>query len=271
MTRHSRLVRYLATFLAGAVLAGGGYAIAAGGNSTPAKEQTVSIRPTGVGLPLVGLHGTVGAGDFAAQLRSYNDSGLYESDLEKVDGRAQSYLGRRAAHLRKLARKRCRRKDTPKSQCPKPKLALVLDIDETSLSNYDEIQAANFSGTSVALAASLAAGDAPAIQPTLDLFQFAQSKGVDVFFITGRPSGIPFVQERTESNLTSAGYSNWKGLVLNPLTEGVAAYKSGARAAIEQQGYRIVANVGDQESDLHGGHADRAFKLPNPFYFIGDE
>ena len=28
--------------------------------------------------------------------------------------------------------------------------------------------------------------------------------------------------------------------------------------AIEQQGYRIVANVGDQESDLEGGHADRA-------------
>jgi len=30
-----------------------------------------------------------------------------------------------------------------------------------------------------------------------------------------------------------------------------------------------VVNMGDQESDLTGGHADRAFKLPNPFYFIG--
>jgi hypothetical protein len=28
-------------------------------------------------------------------------------------------------------------------------------------------------------------------------------------------------------------------------------------------------NVGDQESDLQGGHVVRAFKLPNPFYFIG--
>ena len=46
-------------------------------------------------------------------------------------------------------------------------------------------------------------------------------------------------------------------------------YKSGERAKIEQRGYRIIANVGDQESDLQGGHADRAFKLPNPFYFIG--
>ena len=45
-------------------------------------------------------------------------------------------------------------------------------------------------------------------------------------------------------------------------------FKSGERAALEGQGYRILANVGDQESDLAGGHADRSFKLPNPFYFI---
>jgi len=29
-----------------------------------------------------------------------------------------------------------------------------------------------------------------------------------------------------------------------------------------------VANVGDQLSDLAGGHAGRDFKLPNPFYHI---
>jgi hypothetical protein len=45
-------------------------------------------------------------------------------------------------------------------------------------------------------------------------------------------------------------------------------YKSSARAAIEQQGYRIIANVGDQYSDLAGGHADVAYKLANPFYFL---
>lgn len=33
-------------------------------------------------------------------------------------------------------------------------------------------------------------------------------------------------------------------------------------------GFRIIVNVGDQESDLAGGHAERAFKLPNPFYII---
>jgi hypothetical protein len=48
----------------------------------------------------------------------------------------------------------------------------------------------------------------------------------------------------------------------------VVDHKSGERAKIEDQGYRVIANVGDQYSDLAGGHAGVAFKLPNPFYFI---
>lgn len=45
-------------------------------------------------------------------------------------------------------------------------------------------------------------------------------------------------------------------------------YKSATRAHIESLGYDIVANFGDQYSDLKGGYADRTFKLPNPNYFL---
>ncbi|HEY7003975.1 MAG TPA: HAD family acid phosphatase [Gaiellaceae bacterium] len=45
-------------------------------------------------------------------------------------------------------------------------------------------------------------------------------------------------------------------------------YKSGTRAYIESQGYHVVADFGDQFSDLKGGHADRVFKMPNPNYFL---
>ena len=45
-------------------------------------------------------------------------------------------------------------------------------------------------------------------------------------------------------------------------------YKSATRAHIESLGYDIVANFGDQFSDLKGGFADRTFKLPNPNYFL---
>jgi predicted secreted acid phosphatase len=45
-------------------------------------------------------------------------------------------------------------------------------------------------------------------------------------------------------------------------------YKSGTRAYIESQGYDIVANFGDQFSDLLGGFSDKTFKMPNPNYYL---
>jgi len=45
-------------------------------------------------------------------------------------------------------------------------------------------------------------------------------------------------------------------------------YKSGTRAYIESQGYTIVANFGDQFSDLFGGYSMRKFKMPNPNYYL---
>jgi hypothetical protein len=48
----------------------------------------------------------------------------------------------------------------------------------------------------------------------------------------------------------------------------IMPFKSGARAEIENTGYAIIANVGDQRSDLEGGHAECTFKVPNPYYVI---
>src|SRR5690349_11273007 len=45
-------------------------------------------------------------------------------------------------------------------------------------------------------------------------------------------------------------------------------YKSGTRAYIESQGYNIVADIGDQFSDLLGGFSDKTFKMPNPNYYL---
>jgi predicted secreted acid phosphatase len=56
------------------------------------------------------------------------------------------------------------------------------------------------------------------------------------------------------------------------ITAGVSCptiqYKSGTRAYIESQGYDIVADFGDQFSDLLGGFADKTFKMPNPNYYL---
>lgn len=45
-------------------------------------------------------------------------------------------------------------------------------------------------------------------------------------------------------------------------------YKSGTRAYIESQGWNIVADFGDQFSDLEGGFTDKVFKMPNPNYYL---
>jgi hypothetical protein len=45
-------------------------------------------------------------------------------------------------------------------------------------------------------------------------------------------------------------------------------YKSGVRAHLEDIGWDIVGNFGDQFSDLTGGFADKTFKMPNPNYFL---
>jgi hypothetical protein len=47
-----------------------------------------------------------------------------------------------------------------------------------------------------------------------------------------------------------------------------ADFKTPIRERIEKEGYTIIANVGDQSSDLAGGHAEMTFLLPNPFYRI---
>ena len=262
-----RTIEYVLLALIAVGLIGTGFALA-GGSGDSGQTKIATIRPTGIGLPRVGMHGTVGAGDVVAPLKQYHDSGHYESDLEKVGDKAQAYLDRRVAKIRKQAKQRCNKSGAAK--CKKPKLALVLDIDETSLSNYSELVATNFTGATAALTTALFAATSPAIDPTLELFDDAREQNVAVFFITGRPDA-DIIRDRTESNLTAAGYSDWQELVLRPAdATGTLAYKSAARADIEDAGYRIVLNVGDQDSDLKGGHADKAYKLPNPFYFISD-
>ena len=234
------------------VLALGGVAFAAEAGDSPVKYRApggteVGLRPTGVGLPSVGESSTVGAGELVSALEKYHDSGEYESDLTSVDRAAQSYLD---AHLA--------------SGHGKP--AIVLDIDETSLSNYTGILASGF--TAAGTVAQAASGTGTAIAPTLALYHDAIAHHVAVFFVTGRPSEI---QTPTESNLRSVGYDEgWNAIDFKPAEADTEQFKSSTREAIKKAGYRILVNVGDQHSDLDGGFAQQAFKLPNPFYYIPD-
>jgi predicted secreted acid phosphatase len=217
-------------------------------------------------------------GDLKSQLVAYHDSGAYESDIWAVDAQAMAYLVERAHKVKKPA--------------------LVLDIDETSLSNWEVIVANDFGyldriSCDLLPKGSCNAGEqsklipcdtlpkgpcgweaydrtsrAPAIRPTLDLAQKASAEHVALFFITGRHEAERSV---TEENLRKVGYPEWAHLYMRPdgtSTKSAADYKAPLRKAIEEEGYTIIVNVGDQASDLIGGHAERSFLLPDPFYRI---
>lgn len=150
------------------------------------------------------------------------------------------------------------------------KLALVLDIDETSLTNYCEMRREDYGFISVPFnewAVSHAAD--MALPGTLRLFNRARAAGIEVFFITGRPGEQ---KAATAKNLEAAGYKGWKGLALREGAEKTmptVEYKSQERKKIVAAGYRIVMNVGDQWSDLNGEpRGEVSVKLPNPFYYI---
>lgn len=176
------------------------------------------------------------------------------------------------------------------------KPAVVLDIDETSLSNWKRIYTDDFAyiqnGPCDFSKPHEACGDirwqrsgqAPAIGPTRDLYNFARCHRaaspctvVDVFFVTGRHESEERIDGKTPTEWTLDNLKNAKyegispdHLYMRPANSSgpVSEYKSNARAEIEKRGFTIIANVGDQDSDLAGGHAERTFKVPNPFYFI---
>jgi acid phosphatase len=150
------------------------------------------------------------------------------------------------------------------------RLALVLDIDETSLSNYCEMKREDYGFLSAMFNAWAVSPEADMALPgTLRLFNRAKAAGVEVFFITGRPGEQ---KAATAKNLEAAGYKGWKGLALREGAQkamATVAYKSEERKKIVDAGYRIVMSVGDQWSDLDGeSRAEVSVKLPNPFYYL---
>lgn len=178
--------------------------------------------------------------------------GCYAKDLDGQADRAIVYLRQRVSH-----------------RAPQEKLAVVLDIDETTLSNYQQMQRVGFAYDKKAFDAWIDAAAAPAIPGTLRLYKEAERLKVSAFFLTGRPETQ---RAATEQNLKSQGFEGWQGLILRSPAEAsqtAQIYKSAERAAIQAKGYRIVLNVGDQWSDLRGtAEADYSVKYPDPYYFI---
>jgi hypothetical protein len=159
------------------------------------------------------------------------------------------------------------------------KLAVVMDIDETTLSSYCEMEREDFGYIGAMFNGWVVTPEAAvAIPGALRLFGEAKTAGLAVFFITGRPgiqaagSSQADQTSATARNLEAAGFRGWTGLLLRNGDENsmsTIAYKSEERGKIVAKGYKIVMSLGDQWSDLLGDpQAEMSVKLPNPFYFL---
>jgi acid phosphatase len=198
-------------------------------------------------------------GDLKSEAVAYYDSGAYLTDLQLVTAPAIAWI----------------REEAPRVDRP----AVVFDIDETALSNWEAVRANDFGRVIEGPCTALPAGPcgwrawdlkarSTVIAPTLDVFNTAKADGAAVFFITGRDESQ---RAATERNLADVGYAGFRQLIMEPVGahfDSAADFKAPQRAKIEQQGYTIIANLGDQPSDLAGGSAEQTYLLTNPFYRI---
>jgi predicted secreted acid phosphatase len=180
------------------------------------------------------------------EIGTYVDSGEYEKEIARVTTAARTWLEQRAAQ-------------------PGEKVAAVFDIDETLLSNLPHMRKMDFGYVPADWDAWVGAGDAPPITPVCELFRTARRLGVAVFILSGRHESD---RPGTEKNLRAAGVGDYTGLYFKPgePAQSTEAFKTAQRRKIIADGYTIILNIGDQDSDLAGGFAERAFKLPDPFY-----
>lgn len=188
------------------------------------------------------------------EIETYHDSGNYQKELTQVINNANNFINDRSRNNAQ--------------QSHPAKLAVVLDIDETSLSNYNHLISHSYMASMESWHQAVEAADAPAIEPMLSFYNEALKQGIAVFFVTGRKESERLA---TDKNLKQAGYHNWAGLYLKPEDYANASaipFKSEARAQISKKGYTVIASIGDQDSDLKGGYAEKTFKLPNPYYYI---
>jgi predicted secreted acid phosphatase len=183
-------------------------------------------------------------------VQKYVASGEYGRDVAAVALKANKYIAKRVARAQ-----------------PGEKLAIIFDIDETTLSNLAHIQDYDYGYNEKVWHEWVASARATAILPVQTIYENAIRQNVAVFFVTARTESQ---RPGTEKNLREVGYDRLAGIFFKRDTseDPSRLYKTGVRIQIESQGYIIIANVGDQKSDLAGGHAERTFKLPNPFYIV---
>ena len=165
--------------------------------------------------------------------------------------------------------------------------AIVFDADDTTLWTYDmEVADMHFNFNPAEQDVWVQDQRFPATPAMVSLVNAVGRAGCTVVGLTGRNDNQ---KAATLGNLAKVGYqpftpadyfTKWTGVGTSVQPSYVTCattkcttieYKSQTRKYVESKAfgrYDIIANFGDQFSDLIGGYADRAIKLPNPTYYL---
>jgi hypothetical protein len=119
------------------------------------------------------------------------------------------------------------------------KLAINFDIDNTSLASYYNHR--------------------KAIPVVLRFAKYANSKGVRLLFNTGRNEND---LTQAVAELRKAGYPVTE-ICGHQKGEPLATSKQRCRQKFVDEGYTIIANVGNRSTDFTGKNYERAFRLPS--------
>jgi hypothetical protein len=242
--------------------------------------------PTNVDDPVPAGQDVTFPGDSSVQkLHQFNPDGAYAHEVEGIADRAEHFLAHAVHRGHHGQHVTASKHGHDASGAP----SILFDIDDTTLNTFSYEIYSNFVFNPTTNGFFVNAGSAdvfPAVPGMVDLEKAAEAKGYRVYFLTGRPISQT---DGTLANLTDAGYDvdpshvflkdttaatePWLAPCVDPTTHAFTCttiqYKSLTRQHIEQDlGADIVANFGDQFSDLEGGFADRTFKIPNPMYFL---
>ncbi len=219
----------------------------------PSPAQAAPGTPGAAAVPLV----VPNLWDTQAAIDAWIKSGRWEAEVSSVTALANAWMEERAKAVAKPA--------------------IVLDVDETALSNWPALRAnrwarivdgpCNLEHGPCGLREWQKSAKAQAVRPVLALARHARELGVAVFFVVTRP---PELLEATRRNLREQGYEFTD--VIGPPKDAKypssADFKASARRELLNGGWNVIAVVGDQETDLTGGFAERFYKLPNPVYRI---
>jgi len=146
--------------------------------------------------------------------------------------------------------------------------AVVFDVDETALSNYEITRETDFGYVHKLWDGWIEEARAPAIPAVKNLYDYLIEKGIKVIFLTGRKENQ---YEPTIKNLHYAGYTLFDTLIVRTKDENnlnALEFKSKKREALTVHGYKIIGTVGDQWSDLGGSFHGVQVKIPNYLYYI---